>query len=107
MHSNGSVWLVDISPFHEDYIEPILWSWEELRTVEAPTGQPPMRIIEEATNIMPNLRRMATAVPFDLVQPDEGNNDLADVDPNNMEALVEKLQRITEAAEKLNAMTDS
>ena len=53
---------------------------------------------------MPNLRKMATAVPFDLINTEEhpDQDELGAVDPNDMEALVERLKKITEAAEKLN-----
>jgi hypothetical protein len=119
IHSNGSVYIIDISPFHEEHSEPILWTWEELNEMAealevAAVGNgvqaslPPIRIIEEETNIMPNLRKMATALPFDLIQPEESGEDgeeergLDGMDPNNIDALVEKLKNITAAAEKLN-----
>jgi hypothetical protein len=104
IHSQGSCHLVDISPFSEEHTEPILWTWEELKTLDEPTEKPYFRIIEEATNIMPNLRKMATAVPFDLINTDDNpdQDELGDVDPNDLEALVERLKKISEAAEKLN-----
>jgi len=127
IHSNGSVILIDVSPFHEDHSEPLMWTWDEIHELARQTGElsssssssssagsasvlPPIRIIEQDTHIMPNLKKMATSVPFDLVQPEEGDEadrqpseDSVDgMDPNNLDALVEKLKRITDAAEKLN-----
>ena len=104
IHSQGSCHLVDISPFDPEHIEPILWSWEELKAIDDNIPTPYFKIIEEATNIMPNLRKMATAVPFDLINTEEhpDQDELGAVDPNDMEALVERLKKITEAAEKLN-----
>lgn len=72
---------------------------------------PPMRIIETETNIMPNLKRMTTALPFDLLQPQipagtvdpsPDEEELNGVNPNDIEALVARLQRISAAAEKIN-----
>lgn len=108
VHSNGKVYLIDISPFDEAYSEPILFSWDELKDLSKDGSDelvPELRIIETETNIMPNLRRMATALPFDLVQPERTEEEeaaLEGVDPNNIEALVEKLKNLTKAAEKLN-----
>lgn len=60
---------------------------------------------------MPNLKRMMTALPFDLLQPQlPGDNSessvpeegLGGVNPNDIEALVARLQKISDAAEALN-----
>jgi hypothetical protein len=113
IHSRGSVYLIDVSPFHEDYSEPILWSWDELLELSKSTADeivPEIRLIETETNIMPNLRRMTTALPFDLLQPQQPDGqdaDLQGVDPNNLEELVEKLKNITAAAERLNQASSS
>lgn len=105
-----------------------MWTWEELAelaTIDfsaAPSNAdgskstelnnlPPMRIIETETNIMPNLKRMTTALPFDLLQPQlpagvvdtsPDEEELDGVNPNDIEALVARLQKISAAAEKLN-----
>jgi len=89
-----------------------MWTWDELHALAKETNSEvstPIRIIEQETHIIPNLKRMATSVPFDLVQPQEedgeanGDGDSVEgMDPNNLEALVEKLKRITDAANKLN-----
>lgn len=87
-----------------------MWTWDELHALGKETtseASTPIRIIEQETHIIPNLKRMATSVPFDLVQPQEEDGDangdsVEGMDPNNLEALVEKLKRITDAANKLN-----
>lgn len=94
-----------------------MWTWEEIHGLakaeetsdQASTSSTPIRIIEQETHIMPNLKRMATSVPFDLVQPQDENgeaNEVEGMDPNNLDALIEKLKRITDAAKKLNGDDD-
>lgn len=134
IHSSGRTYLIDISPFHEDHIEPLLWTWDELHALSSPapasssdfndakpsgdsSSLPLLRIIETETNIIPNLKRMTTALPFDLLQPQlpaDGSVDpstmedgLDGVNPNDIEALVARMQKISAAAEAINESKDS
>lgn len=98
-----------------------MWTWEELNELAAKSQAsdssehselPPIRVIETETSIMPNLRRMASALPFDLLQPQypaDADPDAAmleagldGVNTNDIEALVARLQRITDHAEAMN-----
>ncbi|XP_049848785.1 cell division cycle protein 123 homolog [Schistocerca gregaria] len=70
IHSRGSVWLVDISPYHADYTDPLLWTWEEIDALTNVSHRAELRVVEEQ-GIVPNLFRMTTGLPYDLLQMEE------------------------------------
>lgn len=64
IHSNGKIYLVDISPFHESYIDPLLFTWEELEELNG--IEPVLKVVETNFGVQPNFPKMISGLPYEL-----------------------------------------
>lgn len=64
MDSKSNLKIIDFSPYHAEASDSLLFSWEELMDSN---DQVLFKVIEDMNAIVPDLQRMASSVPYDMM----------------------------------------
>lgn len=86
------MYLIDFSPFHESYIDSLLFSWEELHSMDG--KETVIRVLETNHGVQPNFTKMMSGLPYELANIDKFSSVLSKdgMPPKNVEDLIDILK---------------